>query len=419
MHTSTHLYAAGSNGSGQLATGDFQDAHNFILCTFAGYKCSTSYPVTSSVITTIVGGGNHTLALLSISSDKRLQVWGCGDGTKGQLGPAYMTEAGDNSAIFRPIILPLEEQGLPGYAVSKVAACWETTFFVLTKEGRHDVLISMGGDDFGDLGVGGLGTKQQRKTTFHIIDFSHIVGSAARHVSIDNIAGGPHHAILVLRVDNKQHIVGWGAARHGQLGSLLAPSGRPLPYSPSPVAIDLPIDVQLDPVLSVRAGNQHSLFLHTSGHVSALGSDAKGQLHGLHATGDVRAINCSWNGSYLRTPTALLSTGANAHGQLGRTDASAVPLGVVDIPANAQVLDFACGSEHALCLLESDGRKQVWGWGWNEHGNLGTGLLDDVVVPVKIWPPSTAKSEEIAGDAIGVWAGCGTSWVAVSKRDPL
>jgi protein ATS1 len=421
MHPPIHLYAAGSNGSGQLATGCFQDSGNFIPCTFAGYEYNTPQPISSAIA--IVGGGNHTLVLLpriahttSSNSNHRLEVWGCGDGTKGQLGPAYITEAGDNGAIFRRLILPSEEQGLSGYAVTKVAACWETTFLVLTKEDHHDVLVSMGGDDFGDLGVGGLGTTQQKKAPFHIVDFSHIVGSVAHHVSITDITAGTHHVLVVLRADNKRHIAGWGTARHGQLGPLFTPSGRPLPFSPSPVAIVLPIDVQLDPVLSLCAGNQHSLFLHASGRVSALGSNAKGQLHGLHAARDVCAIGCSWNGSYLRTPTTLLSAGTNARGQLGREDDPEAPLGVVDIPEKAQMLGFACGSEHVLCLLQSEGQNQVWGWGWNEHGNLGTGSLADVPVPVKIWPPSTTTSEDITGDAVGVWAGYGTSWIAVTKH---
>ncbi|KAH9166908.1 hypothetical protein EDB89DRAFT_2075410 [Lactarius sanguifluus] len=92
-----------------------------------------------------------------------------------------------------------------------------------------------------------------------------------------------------LHEGNKQHIAAWSTAHHGQLGPLYAPSGRALSFS-SPVAINLPIDVQL--VRSVRAENQHSHFLHASGRVSALGSDAKGQLRGLHTAEDVQTIGC-------------------------------------------------------------------------------------------------------------------------------
>jgi len=305
------------------------------------------------------------------------------------------------------LIIPWEEQGLFGHTVSQVAACWETSFFVLTKAGHHDILASMGGNDFGDLGVG---SKKDIKAPFHIVDLYHIVRPTARHLSITGITAGPHHAIILLRADDKQYIAGWGTARHGQLGPLLAPSGRALPFSPSPVAIDLPIDVQLDPVLSVRAGNQHSIFLHASGSISALGSDAKGQLQGLRAARDVRAIDCTWNGSYLRTSLGLRSTGTNARGQLGRENAA--PLAAVRLPEEAHVLDFSCGSEHVLVIVESRGKTEVWGWGWNEHGNLGIGTLDDVNVPVRIWPPSDAEPGVMTGAAVGVWAGCGTSWIA-------
>jgi protein ATS1 len=419
---SRELYAAGSNGRGQLATGDSEDAHTFTPCKFAGRESSTSSPD----IISVVGGGNHTLVLLSSppvnhsppSSTHPSEVWGCGEGAKGQLGPAYVAKGGgddEGTMIFKPLILPFEEQGLFGYTISQIAACWETSFFVLTFPGQHDLIISMGGDDFGDLGIGGLRSKIN-KAPFYVVNFSHIVGSTSNRLSITGITAGPHHVIALLRADDKQYIVGWGTARHGQLGPLLAPSSsRTLPFSPSPVAIDLPIDVKLDPVLSVRAGNQHSLFLHASGRVSALGSDTKGQLRGLQTAREVRAIDCSWNGSYFRTPMGLLSAGANTHGQLGRDDASGVPFGVVRFPPDVRVLDFACGSEHVLAMIESpQGKMEVWGWGWNEHGNLGTGSSNDVNVPIKIWPPLTVGPEWITGDVVGIWAGCGTSWIRCS-----
>ena len=62
----------------------------------------------------------------------------------------------------------------------------------------------------------------------------------------------------------------------------LQASRHAIPRFPSPVAVRLPIDVQLGPVRSVPAGTQHTLFLHAYGRVYALGSDAKGQCRGLH-----------------------------------------------------------------------------------------------------------------------------------------
>ena len=111
----------------------------------------------------------------------------------------------------------------------------------------------------------------------------------------------------------------------------------------------------------------------------------------------------------------LLSAGANARGQLGRDDSPVLPLAAARFPDDVHVLNFACGSEHVLAIVESQGMAEVWGWGWNEHGNLGIGSLSDVNVPVKIWPPATAAPGWRTGDAVSVWAGCGTSWISCSK----
>jgi hypothetical protein len=37
-----------------------------------------------------------------------------------------------------------------------------------------------------------------------------------------------------------------------------------------------------------------------------------------------------------------------------------------------------------------------------------------VIERVRIWPPSPAKAGEKTAEAVGVWAGCETSWIAVS-----
>jgi protein ATS1 len=159
----------------------------------------------------------------------------------------------------------------------------------------------------------------------------------------------------------------------------------------------------------VRAGNQHSLFLHASGRVSAFGSDSK-----VHAAEDVQAIGYSWNRSYLRsTRTGQFSAGANAHGH-GQLCRKGAVLGPVDVPDTLRVGDFACGSEHVLCVLDSEGLAEVWGWRRNENGNLAIGSLNDVKALARIWPPFPAKAEEKTAEAVGVLARCETSWIAVS-----
>jgi alpha-tubulin suppressor-like RCC1 family protein len=65
----------------------------------------------------------------------------------------------------------------------------------------------------------------------------------------------------------------------------------------------------------------------------------------------------------------------------------------------------ACGSEHVAVVTECG---RVLAWGWNEHGNLGTGDTDGRDAPVEV-----AGVAGAGGGAVGVAAGGATTWVAV------
>lgn len=115
-----------------------------------------------------------------------------------------------------------------------------------------------------------------------------------------------------------------------------------------------------------------------------------------------------------------------------------------------KVEKLVCGSEHVFILLSVDDKtsspdvdstiqsqpQQVLiGWGWNEHGNLGLGHTNDaidgpVVIPFpKVKDGSSApvglgrvdcespRENSQSCKIEGVWAGCGTSWLAVRYHD--
>jgi protein ATS1 len=46
--------------------------------------------------------------------------------------------------------------------------------------------------------------------------------------------------------------------------------------------------------------------------------------------------------------------------------------------ALGDVLSIASGTEHILAQTTSN---EVWGWGWNEHGNLGLGTMANTNSP--------------------------------------
>ncbi|KAH9885394.1 RCC1/BLIP-II [Cubamyces lactineus] len=440
--SSLSLYSAGSNARGQLATGNVDDAHHFSPCVFLG-TTPGALPDNVIAVDHIACGANHTLALLRKESGG-LEAWGCGDGSRGQLGPYYSSdiaqanEPSSAAAMFRPVRLGLHQVESPdgarldGYTVRLVAAGWETSYVVVSCPGRDDVLLSMGADTFGSLGVGrALSAKSARGTlehTVHVVRLRELMPfrNAKGIITVVALCAGPHHTVAQLRISGPDglthpYIVGWGIARHGQLGPVRDSSGRPLPSISSPHLVPVPNSTE---VTHIALGNQHTIFLLSSSTLHALGSNRKDQLSGLDTLRDVERVGCTWNGTYaLLRSGEVVATGSNTHSQLGRGIGGQErqgTLGPVQFPFEprpGRITQMACGSEHVLCVVEhaeqaGEMRREVWGWGWNEHGNLGIDHTEDVDLPVKIWPSSAGSQ---AGQITRVWAGCGTSWILVRQ----
>jgi len=64
--------------------------------------------------------------------------------------------------------------------------------------------------------------------------------------------------------------------------------------------------------------------------------------------------------------------------------------------------------------------QKLLGWGWNEHGNMGLGHTEDVIAPTCIPIPflsvPSATIESDMPKIVGIWAGCGTSWLALESQ---
>ncbi|ESK94625.1 secretion-regulating guanine nucleotide exchange factor-like [Moniliophthora roreri MCA 2997] len=440
------LLASGSNAHGQLANGTTEDSHLFAPCIF-------SDNLALKRIIQIASGANHTLLLAEIEEANggvQTRLYGCGDGSLGQLGNLRGSE-GDESTddlVFQPIHLPLEEQVMKEYHPKMISASWQTTYIVFSCSGKPDRLISMGSNDFGDLGVG---ASPPKSSPFHVVHFDHVeidgVPMDLDYLVIDSIATGQHHVLVQLRVrllDStfRDIVVGWGTCRHGELD----PRNANAPISgvgkgrskktPAFLSVPtvIPVDSLEDKIVSVALGNQHTVFLGQSGRVYSLGSNRRGQRAGLNELVKfVDNIGCTWNGTYLvvhdteaeqRGTWSVLATGSHHKGQLGRKElplnAEDVQLGPVAFPMDdipRTIRSIACGSEHVLALFNSrdSDRAEVWGWGWNEHGNLGVGTTDDIGIPVRVWPFTENVETARQSKVVDIWAGCGTSWIAIQN----
>ncbi len=175
---------------------------------------------------------------------------------------------------------------------------------------------------------------------------------------------------------------GWGWNNYGQLDSGVT----------TDQAQATPERISLSSVVSVGAGQYHSLAVRRDGSVWAWGKNTSGQLgNGTTAesaspvqvaglTG-AQAVAAGWDHSLaLRDDGTVWAWGANYSGQLGNgsTTPSLVPVqvtglsGITAIAANRSQ-SFAVGADGTL-----------WAWGYNGYGQLGDGTVVDQLSPVPV-----------------------------------
>ncbi|KAF9235143.1 regulator of chromosome condensation 1/beta-lactamase-inhibitor protein II [Melanogaster broomeanus] len=288
--------------------------------------------------------------------------------------------------VFRRLdIPPSASYAQMGYTYKLIAAAWETTYVVLSRPGKSDVLVSMGGNDFGALGVGGSTSIPGVPRVVNLdalFASSPEEGTEARTIWIQSLHAGPRHVILQLHTVTSDAgpsppiLVGWGASRHGQLGQNIEAR-----FTSRPTRV--PINIQDDQMVSCALGNQHTVVLHESGRMSVLGSNKQGQLPLSRPWESIQGLGCTWNGTYM-LPTdghkrTLLAMGNNAQGQLGRgnrTESTSTAMEGVTLPADHAISTFACGSEHVLTVMHGSPSKEycpsVWGWGLERAWKSGS-----------------------------------------------
>ena len=412
------LLSCGSNSHGQLGQGNLNDTSSF---------APASFTTPHDRLVDLAFGANHTLALCKGETNSTL--FGAGSNARGQLGPGSsgnrleFVEIGLEELLGGLGAVERSELVGGGFRIEGIAAAWETSYVLLrSTEGRSDVLLSMGANDWSELGCEVDGTSNP----VDIVDFSSVT-SATERLQISAMAAGPRHIVVQLETviagRPVRKIVGWGASRHRQLGSL----ARTLPRTTTlPTAVSQSLTT--DSLAQLSVGRDHTAILYHFDEESELrltGSMKQGQLGPTaldgHATVEsvagepregvlankVDMVGCCWTGTYCVTEdrTQLHACGSNTHHQLAQSDLPFSSSFVrIPLPPNRRIKKLACGSEHVLVILEGDEEAEVWAWGWNEHGNLGDGSLVDVAMPKAI-------RYEGGGRVVNVWGGNATSWI--------
>jgi alpha-tubulin suppressor-like RCC1 family protein len=205
------------------------------------------------------------------------------------------------------------------------------------------------------------------------------------------VAAGAYHS-LALRKNGT--VWAWGQNVSGQLGT---GSTSTTPLSQPTQATALPA------VKAIAAGISHSLALDLDGQVWAWGQNTSGQV-GMGSTGGtvliptkvaglptIQRIAAGGNFSLaLDVNGQVWAWGQNTSGQVGTgaTSTSApIPVQVAGLPA---IQAIAAGVSHVLAL-GVDGK--VWAWGQNTSGQVGTGATSaSVLVPVQVAALPSAKA---------------------------
>ncbi|MPZ24200.1 MAG: hypothetical protein GEU28_11820, partial [Dehalococcoidia bacterium] len=181
--------------------------------------------------------------------------------------------------------------------------------------------------------------------------------------------------------DGEHLLCAWGANDSGQLGP-----GSPGEASTRPFASGENV------VVSVAAGQSHTLAILADGSVVAWGDNSHGQLgdgrssgsrgedgasrsdfvtvdlSGLPAGATVRQVSAGDGFSLaLLSDGTVLAWGRDDHGQLG-DDASLLDRGEpVPVAGLEGIVEVAAGGSHSLAVAD-DGT--LWAWGWNFWGQV-------------------------------------------------
>ncbi|GAA96138.1 uncharacterized protein L969DRAFT_91592 [Mixia osmundae IAM 14324] len=375
------LAAAGSNAKGQLGIGPTQDAHQFIFAQFLQPDGVIKVLPQGHRIKRLASGANCTLCLITVR-DGKSQLWAAGDGARGQLGePKRELHSFAQLDIRHPCL------DQPDAQIVDVAASWDTSFLVVRRPKSKDRVLAMGGNDFGELG---------RPACDNILTEVVLPGHVER---IEQIVAGVRH-VLVRASDGR--VFGWGAARKGQLGSDEASKGVSLP-----VALDLS-----GRCTDVAAGNNHSICIVDNAkgtpHITVFGT-----LAALPDTlaPDVVRIYSTWTAALALTSShQVLGWGSDFAHQLGRSNKEAVACVELEHSGLESISELTCGSAHCLVLGQTHSSPQVWGFGWNEHGNLGLNDgLSSIAIARQVWP----AGGDAVGNAVKVFAGNATSFIVI------
>ncbi|KAG9409012.1 hypothetical protein AC1031_019275 [Aphanomyces cochlioides] len=315
----------------------------------------TSSASTSSVRARRRAGSSSPRKLSLATKPVAVFCWGWGG--NGQLGN------NDRESRIKPqIVTALLEKT----SIAQLA-CGSRFTVALSTTGT---VFAWGKNDYGQLGIG---HHLQAQLEPRLID-------SLSDVVISKIATRGSH---VLAITEDGAVFSWGRGDEGQLGH----NSRDAIHAPKRIA-------GLHQISQVACGRAHSVALSVHGTIFTWGSGEDGALGlsdsevelvpvALQVPFTFQSIGCgSRHTLALTSDFRVMSWGWNMYGQLGlgHLDTVRTP---AEIPTfiGQKVTQIVCGFRHNFAVLPHSAMTvDVYGWGWNEHGQLGDVESADAVV---------------------------------------
>lgn len=285
--------------------------------------------------------------------------------------------------------------GCGGSSTSDTIPSTVSIFYEHSLVFRNHTTFTMGYNGFGQLGDGSL---DRREKATPVPGMTGMTKGAV----------GAEHS-MVMNGTNEIHT--WGYNLYGQLGSSAVSTSYPDAYSSSPVTVTFS-----DPVTDIAAGGYHSLAVaggklygwgyngyRQVGNGSSSEAKTPVPLSAGHDNEDLTQLTANnvtagWLHSMaLFSNGDLYAWGSNAKGQLGfstYSSSSSRPKKVTIPEATGKIEQIAALSRGSLALeVQRDAQDNItgqtlWGWGYNDSGELGSliPLLSYSAVPVKVIP---------------------------------
>jgi len=363
--TDGNVWSFGNNEDGQLGLGDSgTDTERIIPTQIPNIKAKQ------------ISCGSAYSMIIDINDN----VWSFGNNEDGQLG---LGDSGEGTDINTP-------KQIPNIKAKQIACGYYHSMII----DMNDNVWSFGDNDNGQLGLGDSGEETNRTKP------AQIPGIKAKQ-----IACGYYHSMIIDINDNV-----WSFGNNGSV--LFKNNGGGQLGLGDNTNRNTPTQIPNIKATQISCGDDFSMIIDTNSNVWSFGHNYYGQL-GLGDNGvntdrnkptqipDIKAkqIACGRDHAMIiDTDNNVMSFGFNYRGQLGLGDNGENVEENMDRNKPTQIQDIkakqiACGDTHSMII---DTNNQVWSFGNNEYGQLGTYDNDDINIPTQIHIPSGINSKQIA-----------------------